>query len=423
MKSFSRFRILLILLIPFIATCNKDDNHIEYINNQLYDLMRDWYFWYDEMPVPQPDPANYNDPQDYMDAITYAEVDKWSYIVTQEENQQYFEEGKSIGHGFSLGLDDANQIRIIFVYPGTEAAIKGVERGWILSKINGVTAPPNNSVFEMMGNNAVGVSNTYTFLDHEGLTKVVTLTKENYSIVPVLHSEVITLGSDKIGYMVFQDFINPATGGLDETLQSFVNAGINELVIDLRYNGGGMVSICQQFAGWLVGKTHANEVLVSFEFNNKHSSENVTLKVPSKTNGLDLDRVFFIGTQNTASASEMLINGLKPFVSDVILAGSNTHGKPVGMNGFQIDEYIAYPITFSYYNKNHEGDFFGGLVPDIAATDDFKHDFGDLNEPMLKSVLDYIDSGSALTPEAHISGKDGRMLNPNRPMSIFLKAN
>lgn len=423
MKSITRFGILLIFLIPFIAACKKDDNHIEFVNNRLYDEMRDWYLWYDKMPVPQPDPANYNTPQEYMDAIIYPGVDRWSYIVTQDENNQYFEEGKAIGHGFSLGLDVDNQIRIVFVYPGTEAAIKGVERGWILSKINGVTVPPNNSVFEMMGKDVVGISNTFTFLDHEGLSKVVTLTKENYTIVPVLHSEVITQGSDKIGYMVFQDFIGTAPSEIDQTMQSFINAGINELIIDLRYNGGGLISVCQHFAGWLVGKNHANEVLVSFEFNDKHDIENTVLRVPSKTNGLDLNRIFFIGTNRTASASEMLINGVEPFIPDVILAGSNTHGKPVGMFGIPIDEYIAYPISFSNYNKNHVGDYYNGLVPDIAASDDFVRDFGDLNESMLKPVLDYINSDNTFTPEAQIAGKNGRMLNTNRPMSIFLKAN
>lgn len=423
MKSISRFGIFLIFLIPFITTCKKDDNHIEYVNNRLYDEMRDWYLWYNMMPVPQPDPANYRTPQDYMDAIIYQDVDRWSYVVTQEENNQYFEEGKAIGHGFSLGVDGDNQIRIVFVYPGTEAAIKGVKRGWILSKINGVTAPPNNSVFEMMGKDVVGKSNTFTFLDYEGFAKTVTLTKENYTIVPVLHSEVITRGSDKIGYMVFQDFINNATDGIDQTMQSFVNAGINELIIDLRYNGGGLISVCQYFSGWLVGKNHANEVLVSFEFNNKHSIENATQKVPSKTNGLDLDRIFFIGTKGTASASEMLINGVEPFIPDVILAGSNTHGKPVGMFGITIDEYIAYPITFSNYNKNHVGEYYSGLIPDIAASDDFERDFGDVNESMLKPVLDYISLDNAFTPEARITGKNGRMLNTNRPMSIFIKAN
>lgn len=426
MKSIMRFWILLILVIPVLSGCKHDDNHIEYVNEQLYQLMRDVYLWYDEMPDPPPDPANYSDPQKYMEALSYSEVDKWSYIVTQEENQQYFEEGKSIGHGFSLGLDDANQIRIIFVYPSTEAATKGVKRGWILSKINGTNVPPDSRVFDMMGSSVVGITNEFTFLDQNGATQVISLTKENYNIVPVLHSEVITQGTDKIGYIVFQDFISNATSGLDEVMASFVSAGINELVIDLRYNGGGLVSIAQEFAGWLVGKNHANDILASYEFNDKYTSENFSVRIPAKTNGLELDRVFFIGTDNTASASEMLINGMKPFITDVVLAGSHTHGKPVGMYGFEIDEYIAYPIVFSYYNKNHVGDFFDGLAPDIIAEDDFTHDFGDVNETMLQSILATISSGpispgpalKSATPTQNRS----RLLESNRPMSQFIKA-
>jgi carboxyl-terminal processing protease len=427
MKSTIRFCLLLILVIPVFSGCKDDGNHIEYVNNVLYREMLDVYLWYDEMPRPQPDPSSYSNPQDYLDAIKYADLDRWSYIVTQDDNQQYFEEGKSIGHGFSLGLDDAGQIRILFVYPSTEAATKGVKRGWILSKINGTNVPPDNRVFNMMGNSVVGITNVFTFLDHDGLSQVVSLTKENYDIKSVLHSEVITQGVDKIGYIVFQDFISTATEGLDEAMESFVTADINELVIDLRYNGGGMVSIAQEFASWLVGKNHANDVFASYEFNDKYTSENFSIRIPANTNGLELDRLFFIGTENTASASEMLINGLKPFITDVILAGTTTHGKPVGMFGIEIDEYIAYPITYRSYNKNHVGEYYDGLAPDISVEDNFAFDFGDANEPMLQSILAWISSGPVISPgpalkSATQTHNKNRLLKSDHPMSQFIKA-
>jgi carboxyl-terminal processing protease len=419
---------LSILLLGFAGiiastSCEKQ-SHREYVNNKMYDLMTEVYLWNDNLP-PAPDPEDFS-PQEYMEALRYEQFDRWSYVSTYDEYAQYFEEGIMIGHGFSLGLDADDNIRIVIVYRGTEAFEKGIKRGWILTKINGAIAPPNNQLFEMLGPTQTGVENTLTFIDENGYTVDITLTKEELELTPVLHSEVIEQDGDIIGYMVFQDFIQSAYPELNEVFQSFSDSGINELIIDLRYNGGGYVDVAEFIAGWLIGKDFAGEPFLYYEHNailNKPPySLDTMYTVPAKSDGLSLDRIFFIGTENTASASELLITGTEPFLPNSMTAGSTTHGKPVGMYGYRISDYMAFPICFRYFNHDHEGDFYEGLPPDLPAEDDLTRDFGDPEEASLRAVLNYIATGAVPMKSASEIRSESRMITPTGPMGEYLRA-
>ncbi len=136
----------------------------------------------------------------------------------------------------------------------------------------------------------------------------------------------------------------------------------------------------------------------------------------------DLGRIFFIGTDNTASASELIINGVRPFIGSV-LAGSATHGKPVGMYAIQLSDYVALPVCFKYSNKNHEGDFYTGIQPQLPAADDLTRDFGDPQEASLKAVLDFIQSGSIASMSAKSTeGFRSQVFEPQGAIGQYLKA-
>jgi C-terminal processing protease CtpA/Prc len=231
---------------------------------------------------------------------------------------------------------------------------------------------------------------------------------------------VLNQGDLKIGYMVFQDFIQTANDELDEVFNSFLAANVDEVIIDLRYNGGGFVDVAEHMAGWLIGKDFGGETFLYYQHNNKLTALDKVYSVPVKSDGLSLDRIFFIGTSNTASASELLITGVKPFVGS-ILAGSTTHGKPVGMYNISISDYMTFPVCFKYSNKNHEGDFYNGLAPDIPADDDLTRDFGDPEEASLKAILDYIQSGQVPLKSA-TAGHRTQLISPRGPLGDFLKA-
>src|SRR5512145_580509 len=339
MKFCCRYIVIFAIAVLLLSACKiENDNTDRLVNKELYGLMKEYYLWYDHLPSGV-DYGAYSNPQEFIDAMRYEKFDRWSYVQTKEEFYQ-FSEGKFYGHGFSFGLDESGNIRIIYVFRHTQVANSGVKRGWIISKVNGTTVTENN-IRGLLGESKAGITNNIAFLDENGAPVNLTLIKEEIQITPVLHYEVINQGSTKIGYLVFEEFIRPAYPEFEEAFTYFNSQGIDELIVDLRYNGGGFVNVADTLAGWLIGKDHGNQFFTETRYNNKYSQFNETSKVPAISNGVSLSRIFFIGTKYTASASELVINGISPYV-DVIIAGDTTHGKPVGMDGFMVGNYIAW---------------------------------------------------------------------------------
>jgi C-terminal processing protease CtpA/Prc len=325
------------------------------------------------------------------------------------------------GHGFLLSKDNDENIRIAFVYRSTRAYTNGVRRGWIIKKVNGTTANSNN-INDLIGPGEIGINNNFEFIDNTGGTVSLSLIKEVVKITPVLHSEVISAAGTKIGYIVFQDFIDNAMPEIDSTFNAFKNEGVDELIVDLRYNGGGSVDVAVHLAGWILGKTNPDETLINFQHNEKNRDLDTTFTVPLNTNAFDFDRILFIGTGATASASELIINGMQPYM-DVTLIGTPTDGKPVGMYVYVFNayNYAVFPISFKYTNADKVGDFYDGLQPDILINDDVTRDFGDLDEEMLHAAVNYITSGGipAITKK---STAGSRVILPGGSLSNFLRS-
>jgi carboxyl-terminal processing protease len=425
MKTHLRFLFLLSVALLALISCNdlnnsgNDSDSVKYVNGELYSMMKEVYLW--NTSLPSVNPSDFPSPDSLMIFLRNPQYDRWSTVITATEYNQYFEAGKMIGHGFMLGLDENENLRILLVYRSTQAYLQGVKRGWIVTKVNGTVANAGN-VFDLLGNAEVGIANVITFTDENGNTVDKTLTKEEISITPVVHYEVLNQGGKKIGYVVFQDYIDAANKEFTEVFDTFAVAGIDEMIVDLRYNGGGSIDVANTFAGWLIGKNHGNQPFVNLEYNAKYSSTmNTTFNVPVNPNGLNVNRIFFIGTSNTASASELTINGVKPYVQS-ILAGSSTHGKPVGMNVIPISTYMALPVTFKYTNADGEGDFYEGLQPLLPANDDRTRNFGDPEEASLKAVLDYIETGAVPLKTTRSTGYQTGIIEPKGPISQYLKA-
>jgi carboxyl-terminal processing protease len=425
MKNLNKIFLLLLLASMTITSCKKDssgDPVINAVNQGIDDLMKEVYLWNDHLPA-SVDPSAYATPNDLMEALRYKVYDRWSTVLTRDEYNQYFVQGEMIGHGFMLGLDANNKIRIAFIYRNNQAYNLGVRRGWIITKINGTDATPSNA-FNLLGPATAGRVNTITFIKNDGTTTDLTLTKSVIAITPVVHYEVINQGNSRIGYMVFQDFIDTAKVELDEAFNNFISAGINEMIVDIRYNGGGSVGVAQYLAGWLIGKSHGNQPFVNFRHNTNLQKMDTTLNVPGNANGLDLNRIFFIGTRYTASASELVINGVKPYITSDIIAGDTTHGKPVGMYAFPFTnyDYVVLPISFKYTNANDEGDFYAGIPPNLLAVDDLTRDFGDPQEESLKAILDYINTGSVQLKSTRQGREKIKILGTDKGVRQYLKA-
>lgn len=383
--------LLLIATITFWA-CNDDDDIdlMTSVNREFYSLMQDYYYWYEQIPDLNPD--LYSNPYQLMEAIRCSPPDKWSYVTTRTELEAYYNQASYVGFGFASGFNSSGELIISLVYNSSPLKQDGINRGWQIVSIDGQT-PTSSNFNSLIGDDVVGVTKTFVFKSQNDSTATHTYTKEQIATNTVFADTVYSFGPTKVGYFMLKSFINPTAGELTNTFAKFQSSSINELVVDLRYNGGGLISVASQLAN-LIGANSANSgVFGTYSHNNKHTEMNENIYFETLTNSISLNRVFFITTSSSASASELVINGLKPYV-DVVLVGSKTHGKPVGMYQFTFNDpsvdWAFVPICFSIFNANGEGDYFDGLQVNISADDDVKHAFGDTEEECLNAALSEI---------------------------------
>jgi hypothetical protein len=196
-----------------------------------------------------------------------------------------------------------------------------------------------------------------------------------------------------VGYVVFNSFITPSIAQLDQAFAQLAGQAVTDLVIDERYNGGGELSVAQHLASLVAGNAESGRLLGTLTFNDRHADQNQTLAFQTVASALNLQRVYFITTGDTASASEFVINALAPYV-DVVQVGSATLGKPVGENGFDVCTDVLYPITFKIENARGYADYFDGLPPTCPAQDDLTHALGDPEEASLAAALVHVETGS-----------------------------
>jgi len=309
--------------------------------------------------------------------------------------------GVFVGHGIRIGVDDGQKARIAMIYKRSPLYLTGVRRGWIVKSVNGYdiagiifrgdAAAYNNA----MGASTVGVTNKFIFTKPDGTDVEITSAKSSFDVNSVLFYDTLHLSSGITGQMVFESFILPSPAELDTAFSFFDKCGIKDLILDLRYNSGGYLHVAQGLASEIAGQSvfGSGSAFATLQFNNKNLDENYTYKFSDPDYGLSFSRLVVISTRMTASASEAVMNGLKPFM-DVISIGDTTNGKPVGMNGWSVgDKYWYWPITFKIINKDNEGDYFDGFAPDKSVPDDITHDFDDRNELCLKEAIRYLETG------------------------------
>jgi len=368
----------------------------------FYELMQEWYLWYDQMP--EIDINDYSTPQSVLEEVRYKK-DYWSYITTVEQFEQYYEEGAYIGYGFGFNKDGQGNFRITFTYEQSPLRQAGVKRSWIIDKVDGTNITSSEQLNELLGPSEVGVSNEFMLHSESGDTVHQTFTKEEITRNTVIHSSIIDHASGKTGYLVLNSFIEKTSGELYEVFQKFSGQDINALVIDLRYNGGGMLSRANELADYLIEDNYIGENFVHIMHNDKKREEDNyhTFKQDSLSLNWNIPKVYFITTGATASASEALINGLKPF-TEVFLIGQQTYGKPVGMYVFTDNKkyYAFVPVSFRIANDDGTADYYEGIPVDVQETDDVTHKFGDPDEKCLKQAMYHIENGTFLRTKAPV---------------------
>lgn len=382
--------------VLFIAACNKDDDpepDINEENEEFYEFMKDWYFWNDN--IPNINPSSYEDIFEVLEAIRFRPLDRWSFITDWQEFLAYFQDSRFIGYGFGSSWDSNSKLRISFIHDAGDLYKNGVRRGWIVESINGTAISQGVNVNQLLGPNEEGISNTFVFRKPDNSTIEMTVAKKEIITNTVLHHEVLEVENIKIGYMVLQSFREPTEEELKNVFADFYAEGIDELILDMRYNGGGLTRIATQLASLIGGPALAGQPFAKTVYNaNKEDQYNRTDNFLNLENSLGLTRLITIATRASASASEMVINGLTPYM-DVYIVGNTTYGKPMGSNVFNYDNTWALaPITFKVRNASDEGDYFDGLPVDIPAPDDLTRNFGDPEESSLQTAIAFILTGS-----------------------------
>jgi carboxyl-terminal processing protease len=345
------------------------------------EIMSDYYLWYDR--VPAVDVAATSSPEELMRAMTFTELDHWSGMQRQAERQAFFDQGRFQGLGYTLGVDAEGGLRISWVHEGSAAGRAGLDRGALILAVNGrpvdsLSSPELNAE---LSREVV----THTIQELDGSVHDVELAQGDVTITSVKDTTVLDTPSGPVGYLMFTTFVAPGEDELKAAFTTFRDSGVNQLVIDLRYNGGGLLRTAA-LLGSLIESEAAGQPLIVETYNDHHADLNRRRLMFDTPEAINATRVVFLTTGRTASASEQVINGLSPYLGvDVI--GGTTLGKPVGADSWDHCEYTLAPITFHSLNVAGEGDYFQGIEPSCRVDDDLLHRLGDPEEAQLKAAL------------------------------------
>jgi C-terminal processing protease CtpA/Prc len=364
-----------------LETPSVDDCSLDGRKAFVAELMSDYYLWYDR--VPSVDVAAMSTPEELMHAMTFTELDHWSGMQRRAERVAFFDEGRFQGLGYTLGLDHDGGLRISWVHEGSAAGRAGLDRGALILAVNGQSVDslsPSQLDTELSRDVVV-----HTIRELDGTVHDVELAQGDVQITSVKNQTVIDTPGGAVGYLMFTTFVLPGEDELKSAFSVFRDRGVTQLVIDLRYNGGGLLRTAA-LLGSLIAKDAAGQPLIVETYNDLHSDLNRLRLMEETPESISASRVVFLTTGRTASASEQVINGLAPYL-DVQVVGTTTLGKPVGADAWDHCDYTLAPITFHSLNAAGEGDFFNGIQPACVVEDDLLHRLGDPEEQQLAAAL------------------------------------
>jgi carboxyl-terminal processing protease len=350
----------------------------------LRSYMNDQYLWYDQQGTPNEAAAG---PAEYLDSLLYKAKDRYSYAQSTAQFTQFFAEGTRTGYGYSWAWADSAKtvMKLILIEPLSPlGAPGGLQRGDTIVSIDGYT-PAQIANGQLPVVSTEGVTRTFVVKDAAALQRTLSVQSINFALSPVIQKTILTAGSTTVGYLMYQEFISTGSVALGAAFDFFRTQGATELILDLRYNGGGSTLQARNLASMVDGKVFAN-----YRYSAKNAASNSAQTFGSS--GLPaaplttLNRVFVITSGNTASASELVINALKPFFKEVVTIGSTTYSA----------------VNIEIANASGFADYSAGFAPTCAVSDDLTRQLGDPAELRTAAALSYIATG-ACPPVAAIS--------------------
>lgn len=443
--------IVLVSCEPKHATCS-----VAVEKGNLESLAQTWYLYTDLLPSPLPSPSSFASSEALLEALTANAVNAqppkdrgWSFIATAQDVTQRFDAGESVGFGFARVLS-GGALLIADVYAGAKpsnASKAGLQRGDEIVAIGDTPAslvtvadllaqdPTGGKVVDAIGPAQEGLSRTLVLRRAGVADRTVTLVKAIYSLdpVPTTGGAVVLTppGTPPVGYVNLRTFVNTAADQLRAAFKTFKDAGVNDVIVDLRYNGGGLLAVAGTF-GNLMASGKSGSVMYKLAFNPARSLQ-FDQEVPFavEPNAIAPARIAFITSGASASASELLVNAFVPY-AQVAIVGSTTYGKPVGQGGFGLGAdcgRVAYLVAFRTVNSADHGDYFAGL-PDAAftaaggafcpAADDLAHAMGDPAEVATAAALTFATTGACPAAPAAKAGTAATAAKwwPRKPASL-----
>jgi len=427
MKNDTLYLILAIFTIGFVS-CSDEKDPIDpetdhTVNEWIYETMEKEYLWNTE--IPSTGQVNFNDdPEQFFLSLLSSKDGKEGYVYStintkSSSTKSYHGDGLSLGFEYQSYYtnDQRNylQLKVLYVLPNSPAAGSGLSRGEWIHTINNQPISVSTDLAATLYSGtevALGVGD----LDGEDLRSV-RLSAQMVEDNPVFLDTVYHDQGRKIGYLVYNHFTSdPTSNGygdafdrdLKAAFTKFKSENVNEFVLDLRYNNGGLVSCAQLLASMLAPAEALGETFCQMIYNQDQQSKNSSLDFDKNLSGynLDLKRLYVITTSRTASASEAVINGLKPFLgNNLILIGGQTEGKNVGSVTYTKDEFDweLHPIVCYISNKNplEESDYSAGFIPQYALSEPNSNVFelGDKREYMLAVAFNLIAGAPDLRSE------------------------
>ena len=406
------------------------------------DTMNQWYLFPELLDL-SVNPASFNDVQAYLDALVApARAESkdrgFSYITSIAEENALIQTGSNAGFGIRLSYDTtANRIFVLEAFETAPGFAVGIDRGTELLTINGqsvaalISSGGANAVSSALGPTQAGVSRTIGFRTVEGVEKTVSITKAEFSLDPISDRygvKILDDGTGQVGYINLRTFIvEDANNQLREAFAQFRAAGITKVILDFRYNGGGLVSVAK-LLGDLLAADKTGQVFSRTTFRASKSSNNVTDFFAAQPQAIAATKIAVIGRSGTASASELVANAFIPYLgANLALVGANTFGKPVGQSAFDrsaCDDRLR-AVTFRTVNRDGGGDYYNGLAAVIprtcSAEDGLFKQLGDVDEASTKVALDFLAgrSCSAIAGGSGVSAQGGveryQLLQPQQP--------
>jgi carboxyl-terminal processing protease len=364
-------------------------------NTYVRDVMNDLYLWYRFMPTLNP--ARYGSPEEYLEAVRYRPLDEhFSYITSRAANEALFSESQYIGFGLSTSIE-GSEMRVLQVFDESPASEAGLARGDRIVEIDGRRVSSlidSGAIGTAFGAGEVGLESSILFTSRtNGDEHRATMKKRFVTIPTVSLTRVFKVDGRTVGYIFFRNFVGPSTDALNTAFAALKDAGATELILDLRYNGGGLVSVAAHLASLIGGSRTNGQIFTEFRHNDRNSRYNEALRFGDVERALSLSRLVVITTRSSASASELVVNGLRPFIP-VTVIGDTTYGKPVGQYGIDFCDKTLAPVAFSTVNADGEGGYFDGIPADCRVRDDIEHDLGVVEEASLAEALHFVGTGA-----------------------------